>query len=34
MSGSTQAINVVFDGPAGPDGRRFVEVETDDGQSL
>ena len=28
------AINVVFDGPPGPDGPRFVEVETDDGHGL
>lgn len=28
------AINVVFDGPPGPEGGRFVEVVTDDGKSL
>jgi hypothetical protein len=27
-------INIVFDGPPGPDGGRFIEVETDDGRSL
>jgi hypothetical protein len=26
-------IDVVFDGPPGPDGPRFVEVETPDGKS-
>jgi hypothetical protein len=34
MNGSTQAINIVFDGPPAPDGGRFIEVETDDGHSL
>jgi hypothetical protein len=34
MNGSTQAINIVFDGPPGPDGGQFIEVETDDGHSL
>jgi hypothetical protein len=28
------AINVVFDGPPGPEGGHFVEVEADDGKSL
>lgn len=28
------AINVVFDGPPGPEAGRFVEVETDDGRSI
>jgi hypothetical protein len=28
------AINIIFDGPPEPVGGRFVEVETDDGQSL
>jgi hypothetical protein len=36
MPGSTQAINIVLDGP--PDltagSGRFVEVETDDGHSI
>ena len=36
MAGSTQAINIVLDGP--PDltagSGRFVEVETDDGHSI
>jgi hypothetical protein len=27
-------INIIFDGPPGPDGCRFIEVETDDGHSL
>jgi hypothetical protein len=29
-----QAINVVFDGPPGPESGRFVEVELDDGRSV
>lgn len=29
-----QAINIVFDGPPGPEAGRFVEVETDDGASI
>ena len=28
------AINIVFDGPPGPEGPRFIEVETDDGYSI
>ena len=28
------AINIIFDGPPGPEGGRFVEVETDDGHSI
>ena len=28
------AINIVFDGPPGPEAGRFVEVETDDGKSI
>lgn len=28
------AINIVFDGPPGPEGPRFIEVETDDGRSI
>ncbi|MFB1500848.1 hypothetical protein [Thiocapsa sp. N5-Cardenillas] len=28
------AINVIFDGPPGPEAGRFVEVETDDGRSI
>jgi hypothetical protein len=30
----TRAINIIFDSPPGPDGCRFVEVETDDGKSI
>ncbi len=29
-----QAINIVFDGPPGPEAGRFVEVETDEGASI
>jgi hypothetical protein len=29
-----QAINIIFDGPPGPNAGRFVEVETDDGKSI
>jgi hypothetical protein len=28
------AINILSDGPRGPHGGRFVEVETDDGKSV
>ena len=28
------AINIIFDGPPGPESGRFVEVETDDGKSI
>ena len=28
------AINIIFDGPPGPEGPRFIEVETDDGRSI
>ena len=28
------AINIIFDGPPGPESGRFVEVETDDGHSI
>ena len=28
------AVNIVFDGPPGPDPGRFVEVETDGGRSI
>jgi hypothetical protein len=28
------AINIIFDGPPGPEAGRFVEVETDDGKSI
>lgn len=31
---TTAAINVVFDGPPGPEGPRFIEVEADDGCSI
>ena len=27
-------INIIFDGPPGPESGRFVEVETDDGKSI
>lgn len=27
-------INIIFDGPPGPEAGRFVEVETDDGRSI
>jgi hypothetical protein len=29
-----QPINIIFDGPPGPESGCFVEVETDDGKSL
>lgn len=29
-----QAINIVFDGPPGPEAGRFIEVETDGGASI
>ena len=29
-----QPINIIFDGPPGPESGRFVEVETDDGKSI
>ncbi len=29
-----KALNIIFDGPPGPTGGRFVEVETDDGKSI
>jgi len=29
-----KAINIIFDGPPGPEPGRFVEVETDDGKSI
>lgn len=28
------AVNIVFDGPPGPEAGRFVEVETDDGKGV
>lgn len=31
---TTQPINVVFDGPPGPEPGRFVEVELDDGRGV
>lgn len=34
MTAATQPINVVFDGEPGPDGLRFIDVETDDGRSI
>lgn len=30
----TEHVDIVFDGPPGPDGGRFVEVENDNGQSI
>lgn len=32
--GCSQAINIIFDGPPGPEAGRFIEVETDDGKSV
>ena len=29
-----QAINIIFDSAPGPESGRFVEVETDDGESI
>ncbi len=29
-----KAINIIFDGPPGPESGQFVEVETDDGKSI
>jgi hypothetical protein len=29
-----EAVNIIFDGPPGPEGPRFIEVETDDGRSI
>lgn len=34
MAENTRAVNIVFDGPPSPDAPRFIEVETDDGQSI
>ena len=31
---ASRPINIVFDGPPGPEAGRFVEVETDDGASI
>ena len=31
---SKEAVNIIFDGPPGPEGGRFVEVENDAGQSV
>ena len=31
---SRGAINIIFDGPPGPESGRFVEVETDEGQGM
>lgn len=31
---SPQPINIVFDGPPGPESGRFIEVETDDGHGI
>lgn len=30
----TEYLDIVFDGPPGPDGGRFVEVEDDTGKSV
>lgn len=30
----TKYVDIVFDGPPGPEGGRFVEVENDSGQSI
>jgi hypothetical protein len=30
----TKPINIIFDTSDGPDGYRFIEVETDDGKSV
>jgi hypothetical protein len=27
-------INIIFDGPPGPEGGRFVEIENDQGKSI
>ena len=27
-------INIIFNGPPGPDSGKFIEVETDNGQSI
>jgi len=34
MDRKPAAINIIFDGPPGPEGGRFIEVETDDGKSV
>jgi len=31
---TTEAINIIFDGPPGPESGRFVEVETDGGYGV
>jgi len=33
-NGAGRAINIIFDGPPGPHAGRFIEVETDDGNSI
>jgi hypothetical protein len=33
-AGLTRQIDVVFDGPPGPNSRRFVEVEDEAGKSV
>ena len=33
-AGYGSAINIICDGPPGPEGGRFVEAETDDGKSF
>lgn len=34
LSDALQDVHIVFDGPPGPDGGRFVEAETADGKSI
>jgi len=34
MTSECCAVNIIFDGPPGPEGGRFVEVENDDGKSI
>lgn len=34
MSANPKLIHIVFDGPPGPDGPRFIEVEDAEGNSL
>lgn len=34
MTGRSEPINIVFDGPPTHTGGRFVEVEIDDGHSI
>jgi len=34
MEQKYRPINIIFDGPPGPESGKFVEVETDDGKSI